>query len=45
MAVINPDLRDLFIRQAFVPREVVCPEDLGGGPEMVEILAKEFLLT
>ena len=44
MAVINRQLRDLFLRQSFVPRMVPCPEDLGGGAEEVEIVAREFLL-
>lgn len=44
MAVVNPELRELLIRQSFMPREVTCPDDLGGGPEMVEILAKVFVL-
>lgn len=44
MAVINPQLRELFVRQSFVARMVPCPEDLGGGSEVVEIVAREFLL-
>ena len=44
MAVINPELRELLIRQSFIPRNVPCPDDLGGGSETVEILAKTFVL-
>lgn len=44
MAIINPQLRELFLRQSFVARKVPCPEDLGGGSEEVEIVAREFLL-
>lgn len=44
MAIINPQLRELFVRQSFVARMVPCPEDLGGGSEEVEIVAREFLL-
>jgi hypothetical protein len=44
MAVTNSTLRDVLLRKSFVARMVPCPEDLGGGSEQVEVLAREFIV-
>jgi hypothetical protein len=41
MGIVNEQLREMLIRQAFIKRKVLCPEELGSGEE-VEILAKVF---